>query len=239
LRVRVRVRMALHNTAHFETGQYQRQFVFLDDAQYSVALDCLVKGCTDMLLVNGRGQILLGKRNVQPQPDWWFGCGGRMRPGETPTQSAMRLLNRELSLNLTEPSRLQTVGHYSFLWAKRSQPPEHHGTADLSIVLTMVLTDEEISKIKSDNKEYSESRWTEPEEILRDPKYHPALKQATRDLLAVQIWHQLKHSVSILETHPDDSSAKEKVVDLARRLVGRVTEVEPSIQVPEPPFPPQ
>jgi len=87
---------------HFETGSYQKQSVFLPDEEYGRALDTLVKACTDILLTNDKGEILLGKRVVQPQPDWWYPCGGRMKPGETPYTSAARLLKRELKISVAE-----------------------------------------------------------------------------------------------------------------------------------------
>ena len=71
---------------HFVTGDFRPQKVFLPDKEYGLALDALVKGCADVLLTRGEGaslRILLGKRKVEPQPDWWF-VGGRTRPGDTP-----------------------------------------------------------------------------------------------------------------------------------------------------------
>jgi len=104
------------------------------------------KACTDLLFRREDGCVLLGKRCVEPQPDWWF-VGGRMRAGERPCDSARRIAKRELQLDL-EQREFDTVGHYSFLWyaphiscrasvlmaaattrAKRAQPPVENGTA--------------------------------------------------------------------------------------------------------------
>ena len=52
-----------------------------------------------MLVCSKDGRIFLGKRRVQPQPDWWY-MGGRARPGEGPQEAAARILRRELSLQL-------------------------------------------------------------------------------------------------------------------------------------------
>merc|ERR1719159_1501656 len=93
---------------HHDTGGFVSHRKFLDDATYGDALDCLVKACTDMLLVHPDGErVLLGKRSVQPQPDWWF-VGGRMMPGETPAQSCRRLLKRELGLEI-DVARFEAV----------------------------------------------------------------------------------------------------------------------------------
>ena len=63
--------------------------VFLPDREYSLALDCLTKACSDILVEGPKGDILLGCRKVEPQPHWWF-IGGRSRPGETPKEGARR-----------------------------------------------------------------------------------------------------------------------------------------------------
>lgn len=80
-----------------------------------------------MLLLNPAGtHIFLGKRCVQPQPDWWF-MGGRMFPGETPIQSCQRLLKRELKLDI-EADRLHVVCSQAFVFGMREQEPKHHGS---------------------------------------------------------------------------------------------------------------
>jgi hypothetical protein len=60
---------------HFVTGNFKPQGVYLGDDEYGRALDCLVKACTDLLLLDSdepHCKLLLGKRIVEPQPDWWY-----------------------------------------------------------------------------------------------------------------------------------------------------------------------
>lgn len=59
---------------HFTTGTYTKRSVFLPDDEYGRALDALVKACSDLLLTNSKGQVLLGKRVVHPQPGNTFAC---------------------------------------------------------------------------------------------------------------------------------------------------------------------
>lgn len=120
---------------HYETGTFKEKSVFLPDEDYAKALDCLVKGCCDILIVRtGQGEmsssglestgqikssfrdegetdrvvegmeVLLGKRKVYPQKDWWYPCGGRMKTGENPLQAAQRIFKRELDLDIKSPS---------------------------------------------------------------------------------------------------------------------------------------
>ncbi|EJK76677.1 hypothetical protein THAOC_01548, partial [Thalassiosira oceanica] len=53
---------------YHKTGAFKTRRTFLPDDQYGVALDNLVKGCTDILLLSPDGQkVFTGKRCVQPQ----------------------------------------------------------------------------------------------------------------------------------------------------------------------------
>ena len=76
---------------HYETGSYSYPTTRLDDAEYGRALDTIVKGCVDLLLQDEQGRIMIGKRRVHPQPDYWFIPGGRMRPGHSVSESASTL----------------------------------------------------------------------------------------------------------------------------------------------------
>jgi 8-oxo-dGTP pyrophosphatase MutT (NUDIX family) len=178
---------------HHATGAFTSHRKFLADKEYGEALDCLVKACSDMLLLSPDGaRVLVGKRRVQPQPDWWF-VGGRIFPGETPVQSCCRLLKRELSLEIA-PDRFETVCCQSFAWGMRQQPPMEHGTTDSQVVLSLRLTVAEMSKVVLDPKEYDEFTWLEPDAILTGP-FHPALKFAVSSLLGVRKLRALQAAV--------------------------------------------
>jgi hypothetical protein len=115
-----RALMLVSSIPHHNTGGFKSHRKFLADKEYGEALDTLVKACSDMLLISPDGKtIFLGKRLVQPQPDWWF-VGGRMFPGETPSQSCCRLLRRELGLDI-DPTRMQPVCCQSLAWGMREQ----------------------------------------------------------------------------------------------------------------------
>lgn len=185
-----------------------RQHVVLCNVQ---ALDTLVKACSDMLLISPDGKrIFIGKRKVQPQPDWWF-VGGRMFPGETPAQSCARLLRRELGLEI-DTARLRPICCQSLAWAMREQLPKENGTTDSQFVLSFQLNEDEVSKVVLDEKEYVDSQWMEPEHIL-EGSFHPALKFAVRSLLSARKFAELRAAVS---SHPDNDV---ELAALARQLI--------------------
>ncbi|KAJ1450483.1 hypothetical protein M885DRAFT_532230 [Pelagophyceae sp. CCMP2097] len=171
---------------HFVTGDFEARRVFLADVEYGLALDCLVKGCADVLVTRQAPlRILLGRRCVEPQPDWWF-VGGRARPGEAPQQAAMRNVKRELGLDF-DARRFRVVGSYSLVWHMRVQVPKTNGTADISIVHSLDLDDAAAGAISFEThfakSEYCDAAWFAPLDILQGD-FHPALQQAVRDLLA-------------------------------------------------------
>ena len=62
----------------------------------------------------------------------------------------------------------------------RAQAPQDHGTTDLQVVLTLTLREEEVGGIVLDPKEYRESAWVAPADVLVPGAYHPALQFAVR-----------------------------------------------------------
>lgn len=188
----------MQRALHFITGDFEKKRVFLPDKEYGLALDTLVKGCADVLVTRSspRLSILLGRRCVHPQPDWWF-VGGRTRPGDTPQEGAARNVKRELGLDLP-PDRYRVVGVYSFVWRTRQQAPATNGTADMSTVLQLRLSDAEASSVSVDSfakSEYRDAKWIEPKDILRGD-FNPALQQAVRDLLTMHAFNDLSDAVN-------------------------------------------
>ena len=85
----------MFRTPHFETEEFESHHAFLDDDTYGKALDTLVKACSDVMIESADGQrLFVGRRKVEPQPDWWF-VGGRARPGDTTQVAAARNVRRD------------------------------------------------------------------------------------------------------------------------------------------------
>eukprot|EP01062_Namystynia_karyoxenos_P036495 TRINITY_DN26588_c1_g1_i1.p1 TRINITY_DN26588_c1_g1~~TRINITY_DN26588_c1_g1_i1.p1 ORF type:complete len:232 (+),score=71.21 TRINITY_DN26588_c1_g1_i1:80-775(+) len=172
---------------HYETGQYTPNKTFLSDEEYSRALDALVKGCADVLLLSADGErVMLGKRKVEPQPDWWF-IGGRMKAGETPEAACARNARRETKLAGLTPDRVRIVACHSMLWQFRKQEPAGNGTADLAVVGVIHLSDAEAAELDGRPgmplcpDEYSEVRWLALSEVAAaESPFHPALRRAAQ-----------------------------------------------------------
>mmetsp|Transcript_168385 Transcript_168385/g.540981 ORF Transcript_168385/g.540981 Transcript_168385/m.540981 type:complete len:252 (+) Transcript_168385:42-797(+) len=207
----------MQRAPQFVTGNFVPHHKFLEDAEYGRALDALVKAVSDVLVVSpDDSQVFLGRRKVEPQPDWWY-IGGRAKPGETPEQAAVRNIRRELGLELPI-ERFEVIANYSFVWHTRAQAPVDNGTADISTVHSLVLRPEEVGVVKLDEKEYLDAKWFAAEEVLSG-EFHPALKQAIRDLRAKRAYEALEALAGDDGVATDDA----KLAQLAKELVKQVS----------------
>uniref|UniRef100_A0A7S2S124 Nudix hydrolase domain-containing protein n=1 Tax=Rhizochromulina marina TaxID=1034831 RepID=A0A7S2S124_9STRA len=195
---------------HFVTGQFVHRRVFLPDYEYGLALDALVKACSDVLVLSqDEASCFLGRRRVEPQPDWWF-IGGRARPGETTQDAAARNVRRELGLEV-DPARFMPVATFSMVWALRNQPPVENGTADTSTIHVLVLREGEGTAVKLDEAEYRDARFVPLDEVLSGD-FHPALQRAVLEFRRTRALSALTESV-----HHGASEAQ--VLDASRAFV--------------------
>ncbi|GAB5355902.1 hypothetical protein AAMO2058_000244800 [Amorphochlora amoebiformis] len=198
----------------FTCGDFKKRKVFLEDEVYGLALDALTKACSDVLVVSPDGEnILLGKRKVYPQPDWWL-IGGRSRPGQSPQEGASANVKRELRID-AEPSRYHVVGSYNLVWEMRQQKPNSNGTADISTVHALTLTEQEFKSCDLnlfEKKEYSEVKWTKIEDILNG-NYNPSLRQFVHDLCSMRKYH---HLCGLVKNSADDKTVAKAARDLIK-----------------------
>jgi 8-oxo-dGTP diphosphatase len=61
------------------------------------------------VVVDGAGRVLLVKRGHDPQKGRWSLPGGRLEPGETPAQAAVRELREETGFDVVLERELWTV----------------------------------------------------------------------------------------------------------------------------------
>ena len=162
------------------------------DEEYARALDTIVKACVDILLTNKDGEILLGKRIIKPFNNWWY-IGGRMKPGESIEIAAQRHIKNDTSLNI-EAKRLTFISSNTLIWDERLQKPSNNGTCDINTVMTVKLTDDEISNLKYCKNEYSEFKFWKREQILNS-NFHQALKDSISSIIVNEKLDKLKDSV--------------------------------------------
>jgi len=201
----------MFETPQFVTGPWHRETpIFLENREYGLALDALVKGCSDVLILSSDGlRVLLGRRKVEPQPDWWY-IGGRSRPGDTTTLAASRNVRRELGVDFPE-ERFEVVVNVSMVWAYREQAPRENGTADVSTVHVIYLTEEEEGRgvASLDPDEYSESKWWVVDDVIgQTERFHPCLIYSLKSLKAKVAFKALEKATDAGKDDQEDIAKK-------------------------------
>ncbi len=168
------------NLRHFIEKGFTPQGRRLGDEAYAQAIDSLVIACVDIILLDAKGEMLLGKRSYYPAKGWWI-VGGRMRPGESFEEAAARNVKRELGLEIST-ERFSCLGLYSFVWAIRRQPPVENGSHTISVTMTLAVTDSEKAEVHP-NEEYEEMKWWDPKLVAQDPQFLLPIRQYAIDIL--------------------------------------------------------
>ncbi len=168
---------------------------WIPDDLYGKVLDSVVFGCTDMSLIDETGRIGIVKREREPQAKLWS-IGGRMMPGESPTECASRILSREARLSLPA-ERFHDIATYSTCWTTRSQEPTGNGCHGLIVHFAVLVTPEEISRIRLDEGEYEPGiRFHSEAEILslvEREELHPIFRCIVQDLQRLPAYTSLLH----------------------------------------------
>ena len=156
---------------------------FFSDEEYGHVLSGVVVACVDIALQReSDGHFLLGVRANEPFRGGLAFTGGRMRPGESFHDSALRHAMRDFGLELS-PDRFVVVRTDSWAWSKRAQSPQDAGCHMTGTTLYAELCAEEDRRVKllGDSTELA---WMSAGRILGDPVVHPNHKAAVRDILA-------------------------------------------------------
>lgn len=172
-------------SADGSTPNFQK---FLDDETYARALSGIVIKCVDIMVFDPKtGRVLLGDRDQLPHDGVWP-FGGRKRPGESDKETAVRNLERELGIKVSEDD-IEPVGtQYELIWDTREHSDTYNEEGELvtgchdSGTLMMLPIDEASARF-THNREFGSIEWYDFGEILDAPpeKFHPALVQMVED----------------------------------------------------------
>ncbi|KAH9251125.1 hypothetical protein BASA81_011024 [Batrachochytrium salamandrivorans] len=157
-----------------------------------------------------------------------------MKPGENCYESACRILKRELGFMLPPleqnhvamGGRFQGVGAYSYTWEMREQEPKTHGCADISVVLAIEVTPQEISQFKMDNQEYETHAWFEAMQVVEDTGKHPALRRSVADYIKTKEWAMLTSKLLENNNENKGEQADAKVGRALKQFMNKWADVD-------------
>ena len=87
----------------------------LDQETFKIIVKNTPLFAIDLVVVNPKQQILLGKRLNAPAKDYWFVPGGRVYKNETLDQAFLRISKDELGINI-ERSEANFLGLYEHMY---------------------------------------------------------------------------------------------------------------------------
>lgn len=159
------------NIKHSVTGVFTPHSRFLPPEVYSLVRDNVVRACVDVIIMDKRNKkVLLGKRIIEPWPNWWT-FGGRIIPGESPSEACARTVEQDLGLSAI-PQEFVFIEPISLVFSRRNEPPQENGCHDLSNFHLLLVNKVPLDHLEK--KEYREVRWFSVEEVVA-PNFHHAL----------------------------------------------------------------
>ncbi|WP_339023324.1 GDP-mannose mannosyl hydrolase [Aeromonas salmonicida] len=144
---------------------------WLDKAQFQQIVAATPLISLDLIVRNGQGQVLLGRRLNRPAQGYWFVPGGRVRKDERLDAAFLRLTQEELGLAASRDSA-RLLGPYEHFYADNFSGTEfttHY------VVLGYELAwqgQQDVLPIS----QHDQYRWFEVADLLQDPSVHQHTK---------------------------------------------------------------
>lgn len=127
----------------------------------------------DLILRNGRGEVLLGRRVNRPAQGYWFVPGGRILKNERIASAIRRISRNELGFEISL-AQARLLGAFDHLYEDNFLGVEGIGTHYVVLGFLHEMGDE--LAIRPDDQ-HSELKWWPVASLLSDPRVHPNVRQ--------------------------------------------------------------
>lgn len=142
--------------------------MFLDHETFRTVVGSTPLVSIDLVVENGRREILLGQRVNRPAEGMWFVPGGRIMKGESLDSAFRRIVNEELGVDV-ERSEAAWLGVYEHFYDDSvfgDEPGTHYVVLAYSLEL-------EIQPAALPREQHSGYRWWPIGDARRDADVHP------------------------------------------------------------------
>nr|AXL05169.1 GDP-mannose mannosyl hydrolase [Aeromonas hydrophila] len=144
---------------------------WLDKAQFQQIVAGTPLISLDLIVRNGQGQVLLGRRLNRPAQGYWFVPGGRVRKDERLDAAFLRLTQEELGLAVSRESA-RLLGPYEHFYADNFSG-EDFSTHYIVLGYEVAWQGQQDALPISQHDQY---RWFDVAELLQDPSVHQHTK---------------------------------------------------------------
>lgn len=144
---------------------------WLDKAQFQQIVAATPLISLDLIVRNGQGQVLLGRRLNRPAQGYWFVPGGRVRKDERLDAAFLRLTQEELGLAASRESA-RLLGPYEHFYADNFSGTEFT-THYVVLGYELAWQGQQDALPISQHDQY---RWFEVADLRQDPSVHQHTK---------------------------------------------------------------
>ncbi len=144
---------------------------WLDKGQFQQIVAATPLISLDLIVRNGQGQVLLGRRLNRPAQGYWFVPGGRVRKDERLDAAFLRLTQEELGLAARRDSAT-FLGAYEHFYADNFSG-EDFSTHYVVLGYEVAWQGQQDALPISQHDQY---RWFDVADLLQDPSVHQHTK---------------------------------------------------------------
>lgn len=145
----------------------------LTKEQFLQVIDFTPLVAIDLLLINDRQQVLLGKRLNRPAKNYWFVPGGRIVKNETIRQAFDRIVVKETGLTL-DFEKAELSGAYDHIYEDNTFGEK--GINTHYVVLGYRYRLEGTPAISIDSQ-HEQVKWWDLEKLMAHPEVHENTKR--------------------------------------------------------------
>ncbi len=149
--------------------------MFIEDALYQDILRYMPIPTVDILFINSRDEVLLGKRNNEPLMWVYYIPGGRVNKWEISLHAAKRKAKEELAIDI-DMSRLQYIGVYDDIFENSAFA--NISTHCIPVTYSYFLDPSEEDKVALGDRQHSDLQFFS----FTDPSLHKSVKIRIADL---------------------------------------------------------
>lgn len=149
--------------------------MFIEKELYKNILRSMPIPTVDILFINTRGELLLGKRNNEPLKWVYYIPGGRVNKWEPSYDAAERKAKEELGIDI-DSSRLRFLGVYDDIFENSAF--EGISTHCISVLYTYSLDQDEEGLFSLGDLQHSDLQYFVP----TDPTLHDMVKMRVADI---------------------------------------------------------
>lgn len=145
----------------------------MKDNQFLSIIDSTPLISIDLILEDGNGNTLLGKRNNRPAQGFWFVPGGRVRKNESLAEAFKRISHSELGTAL-KIEQATPIGTFDHIYEDNFAGVENINTHYVALGYKINVDEQFVVRL---DEQHSETKWWPLNKLLDNEQVHVNTKR--------------------------------------------------------------